>query len=319
MLLLDFINVGYGDSILIQELQQGKTAYTLLVDCGDTDMAAHYERHRICTCDYLKKAGILHIDTLLVTHLHKDHIGGLAQVAASFPVQQIVSSYYPPSSARAPDRKTGHFRDGAQSLVDAAGIYLDAITKLEQNGTQCQLLENTVGTLNLTEELSLNYIQGWKNRSDCQRMILDALYQEDDLPDETALNALDGYINNLSIVVLLQYKGHRILLPGDVTLSFWEEHPIPENCDIVKLPHHGHRDSFDPVFFQKVNPQYVVVSVSNERTDDCPSACLPQITAGRTLLFTDAVKFTWRDSAAPRSAVRFSIGLEDKLHPPIFV
>ncbi len=41
MLLLDFINVGYGDSILVRELHGTAAIYTMSIDCGDTEDPAH--------------------------------------------------------------------------------------------------------------------------------------------------------------------------------------------------------------------------------------------------------------------------------------
>ena len=264
MLLLDFINVGYGDSILIQEMNGTEPVYTILVDCGDTEEAAGYERGRIHVCSYLKKAGVRRIDTLLVTHLHKDHIGGLAQIAQTCPVRHIVSGYYPPNRAEAPWEKATEYHGGARALAEAAGIYLDALLKMEGVGTRRQLLRDTSETMQLTDDLSLYCIQGWKDRSTQQERILNALYQEKAAPAEEELTRLDGYINNLSIVSALRYKGRQVFLPGDATLSFWVEHPLPSHCDIVKLPHHGHRDSFNLELFQKTAPQYVVVSECTE-------------------------------------------------------
>ena len=162
MLLLDFINVGYGDSILVQEIQGGETVYTLLVDCGDTEEAAGYERQRIRTCDYLKKAGVRRIDTLLITHLHKDHLGGLLRIAEVCPIQRIVSSYYPPRNAKSLRKRAEGYQVGAQALAEAAGIYLDALRVMERFGTRQQLLQNSSETLRLTDSLSLDCVQGWK-------------------------------------------------------------------------------------------------------------------------------------------------------------
>ena len=316
MLLLDFINVGYGDSILVQEIQGGETVYTLLVDCGDTEEAAGYERQRIRTCDYLKKAGVRRIDTLLITHLHKDHLGGLLRIAEVCPIQRIVSSYYPPRNAKSLRKRAEGYQAGAQALAEAAGIYLDALRVMERFGTRPQLLQNSSETLRLTDSLSLDCVQGWKDFSDRQGRILDALYQDDIPPAESDINWLDCCINCLSIVSLLRYKGKRVLLPGDAGLSFWNDHPLPENCDIVKLPHHGHRDAFSAELFQKTDPKYVVVSVSNERTDDCPCADLPRMLEGRALLFTDAVMLPYSEDVPSRTAVRFIVDGTGRLYPP---
>lgn len=318
MLLLDFINVGYGDSILIRELRHDETVYTLLVDCGDTEDTAHYERHRISTRDYLRQSGVRHIDTLLLTHLHKDHVGGFSQVAGAFPIRRMVSGYYPPESARPLQEKAERYQGGPRALAVSAEIYLNGLRSMAKEGTERVLLQNASGTLPLTQALSLDYVQGWKDRNSRQQAIFDGLYQPGNPPAEE-LSELDGYINNLSIVSLLRYGGRRILLPGDVTLSFWEEHPIPEDCVILKLPHHGHRDSFSRGMFQKADPRYVVASVSNERTDDCPSACLPQMLEGRELLFTDAVRLTHQDGVSPRRALRFAISQEGEVSPPVLL
>lgn len=316
MLLLDFINVGYGDSILVQEIQGSETVYTMLVDCGDTEEAAGYDRQRIRACDYLKKLGVRRIDMLMVTHLHKDHVGGLVRIAEAYPVRRIVSNYYPPKSAKSPWKKAEEYQDGPRALTEAAGIYLDALRSLERIGTRWHLLQNTSETLRLTDSLSLDCVQGWKDCGTRQKRILDALYQDDTPPAERDLIWLDGCINNLSIVSLLCYKDKRVFLPGDACLSFWEEHPLPEHCDIVKLPHHGHRDAFNPDLFQKTDPEYVVASVSNERTDDCPSVSLLRMLEGRMLLFTDSVKLSHSEDAPARTAVRFTIDRKGRLYPP---
>ena len=319
MLLLDFINVGYGDSILIREIQENETVYTILVDCGDTENTAGYARGRISASEYLKWAGVQCIDTLLVTHLHKDHVGGLAEIARTCPIQHIVSSYFPPEGAKAPWEKAGKYHGGSKALAEAADIYLNALREMEPLGTRRQLLRDTAETLRLTDAVSLECVQGWKDLSSQQSRILDALYQGDSSLMEQDLIRLDCYINNLSVVSLLCYQGRRVFLPGDATLSFWAEHLLPEGCDIVKLPHHGHQDSFNPGLFQKTDPQYVVVSVSNERTDDCPSASLPQMLKGKSLLFTDAVRLPAQSSASPRAAIRFAIDGKGELHPPELV
>ena len=38
MLLLDFINVGNGDSTLIREMENGRQKFALLVDCGHDNL-----------------------------------------------------------------------------------------------------------------------------------------------------------------------------------------------------------------------------------------------------------------------------------------
>lgn len=76
-----FIDVGQGDSILIQT-PNGKT---VLVDGGKQSTGDK-------VVAYLKKAGVTSIDLLVATHPDADHIGGLVDVLKSFPVKKVLDS-----------------------------------------------------------------------------------------------------------------------------------------------------------------------------------------------------------------------------------
>ncbi|WP_060680227.1 ComEC/Rec2 family competence protein [Virgibacillus halodenitrificans] len=76
-----FIDVGQGDSILIQTPQNKN----ILIDGGPPDAG-----ERIVS--YLKKEGIKSIDLLVVTHPDVDHIGGLPHVMGQIPIKKIVDS-----------------------------------------------------------------------------------------------------------------------------------------------------------------------------------------------------------------------------------
>lgn len=71
--------MGQGDSILIVS-PEGKV---LLLDGGEAGSG---------TLNYLKKKGITHIDLMVATHPHADHIGGLVDVLGAIPVTEVVSN-----------------------------------------------------------------------------------------------------------------------------------------------------------------------------------------------------------------------------------
>lgn len=77
-LVVDFIDVGQGDAILITSLD----GTTMLIDAGDNS-----EENRIV--QYLKGQGIQKIDYVVGTHPHADHIGGLDAVIENFEIGQI--------------------------------------------------------------------------------------------------------------------------------------------------------------------------------------------------------------------------------------
>ena len=104
MLALDFINVGNGDSILVREMDAGRTRFAMLVDCGHDNLVRddhpplEDERSsRIYAGDFLRRQGVERLDLLLITHFHRDHIGGLGRVLDQVEVDELAAAYIPPA------------------------------------------------------------------------------------------------------------------------------------------------------------------------------------------------------------------------------
>lgn len=76
-----FIDVGQGDSILIQ----CPDGTTLLIDAGKIWCYTFLS-------DYLRRSGVDRIDFLIVSHPHGDHYGGLIEILKIFPVETILVS-----------------------------------------------------------------------------------------------------------------------------------------------------------------------------------------------------------------------------------
>lgn len=81
-----FIDVGNADCIFVR--QEDKT---MLIDAGE----AHTDEEVVA---YLQSYGVTHLDLVIATHPHADHIGGMATVLDTFSVGQYVMSFMPESA-----------------------------------------------------------------------------------------------------------------------------------------------------------------------------------------------------------------------------
>ncbi len=73
-----FIDVGQGDSILIQSDDAA-----MLVDAGTNESGT-------TVVEYLKSQGISHLNWVIGTHPHEDHIGGMDDVLRAFSVDRVM-------------------------------------------------------------------------------------------------------------------------------------------------------------------------------------------------------------------------------------
>ncbi|WP_282804692.1 ComEC/Rec2 family competence protein [Clostridium tetani] len=77
ILKVHYINVGQGDSILVQQDNEN-----MLIDAGPNSSSEKL-------VNYLKQNGIKEIKYLVATHPHEDHIGGMNKVINNFKVESI--------------------------------------------------------------------------------------------------------------------------------------------------------------------------------------------------------------------------------------
>jgi beta-lactamase superfamily II metal-dependent hydrolase len=311
VLLVDFINVGYGDAILVRERDGAETLFTLLVDAGDLSTGCPQgPSQRISAAGFLRREGVRRIDLLALSHLHLDHVGGLLSICDEFEVGELWTNCLPDKALwkRRLSGAQGQGKEnssGINNLICALNIYTEALVRLDKAGVSIRALDLQPLSLSLTAGLSACCFHADAGLCEKQDAVINGVLGGTMGPD--ALGPLDAWINDSSLRIVLDYQGRTIMLPGDVTAPYWKRFS-PGHCDILKVPHHCHRDALDEELLEKLKPAYGVISVSNDRPDPCPNPDVLRLLGKYAKCFaTDALHMAGLSLAGPHASVRFTI------------
>ena len=298
MLVLDFINVGNGDAILVRELEGDRQRFAMLVDCGHDSLVRddHPEpldprSRRIYAGDFLRCQGIDRLDVLLLTHFHRDHVGGLRRVLEQVTVDRLLTPYVPPEGAESldPDGDNGLAR-AARNLLRCMDFYA---LPLRNHRSRVRAVEELPGdrllTLRLTDALTMDILFGEPALYPRQRQVFDAAYQGE--RDEYGLIHWAKFMNVASLRQRLYYHGKEIVLGGDAYAHMWET-ATATPCDILKVPHHASLSSTTRKLLHLLQPETAVVCVAAGRPDERPHPYIVQLLQEcvENVYFTDAVE-----------------------------
>lgn len=227
-----FIDVGQGDSILI-ETPKGTR---ILVDTGPK--SERFDAGERILVPYLLQNGIKHLDALILTHAHADHVGGAAAVLKTIPVDWVGV----PEDGRdwLNGEKVEDERDSTGSgWGEESGLDRDLVNQL----THKKIEKMTAG-----DRLTLD--------SDIQLSVL--------APGELLTGTHSDENNNSLVLRLENQAGQSVLLTADM-----EEEEMEEilrtgqdfSTGLFKVPHHGSRFSLDIDWLDQIDPQAVVIPV----------------------------------------------------------
>lgn len=307
---ITFVNVGYGESILVRQAESG---FSMLIDAGSAEPEEYADgaSGRVRTDEYLRAIGLDHIDLMVSTHIHEDHLCGMLPVAERLCPATLWQTLPPGFTARemrdidpaiAPNASASKF---IRALNDARRLFAGVeagggrVTRVCAGMTAC-----------LCPGLTARVLAPGADR--CDRLaegLRAACAQADDAALLKALAALDAAMNNYSLILMLEYSGVRVLLPGDTNRAGYGDIAAEAlRADVFKVGHHGQKDGADPALIDAVRPRLTVCCASSDRRYESAAPALLDALRrrGSKLLFSDCPP-AGEDTAPPHNALTIAI------------
>ncbi len=148
--------------------------------------------------------------------------------------------------------------------IDHAGGTIDILKQIKH--TQCVYLQKEGDSSKVSKEI-VDYLK--ENKINYETIEESkTIYKEKDLevkvfkPDIKNLKNIDQKENETSIITLVAYKGKNILFMGDSgVLGFEKIEPLlPSRIDIIKIGHHGAKNTINKKMIDRLNPKYALIS-----------------------------------------------------------
>ncbi len=267
---LTFVNVGYGEAMLLEcpdpHCRGGRFVMVIDGGSGEAEEFAASASGRLPFGEYLRAYGPDHIDLMVCTHIHEDHLCGLpgaAEICTPSAFWQTLSGDFYRSMPPLDDRPAE--TASQDKFLRALRDYRSLCTSLAGRGSEIRAL--CAGEeMQLCEGLTCRVLSPTAQRAEelehSLRSVLDE--QAEDAFIEK-LSALDARMNNYSLMLLLDYRGTRILLPGDTNCQGYQGIDKAQlSAHLFKMGHHGQRDSVTPELLEAIHPQGAVCCASSD-------------------------------------------------------
>lgn len=313
---LTFVNVGYGEAILLEcpDPRFPGGVFVMLIDGGSGEAGEYADRAtgRTPLADYLADQALDHIDLMVSTHIHEDHICGMLPVAGRFPPAGLWQ-LLPPAFCRDVMRRldAGLAQTPSQDkFIRALNDCQTLVELVEAEGGQVRAMK-AGDSGRLCGGLTFQVLApGTKAREELRRLCRETFAETDQTEFRRSLSVLDARMNNFSLMLLLDYQGTRILLPGDTNChGYGGIDPAALEAHLFKVGHHGQRDGADRALLEAVRPRAVVCCASSDRRYDSahPDTLRLMEEYGAKLYFSDCPRLPGRD-LPPHRALAFSVG-----------
>lgn len=216
--------------------------HNILYDCGYIN-----EENDIDT--FLSSLGITHLDVVIVSHFHGDHAGCAPHIINNY--CDTNTKFY-----KCMDCDPSQFTSDQSDVTTYENAYKTALTNkgftytIPTNKSSVELFNGTVElTFYNTDTTNLQYYYG------TAEMI------ENLSAGSTA--------NNTSMCCLVRAYGTSVFMTGDIEYAGQKAIAdyVPQNVDILQVPHHAvNKNGYAP-FFARLNPKVSMFQKNNSTTD----------------------------------------------------
>ena len=313
---MSFINVGNGDAILLEMKDKSlqNDSFVMLIDGGSGE-AWEYENNdtgRLRAAEFLKQQNIDHIDVLVNTHIHEDHTCGLLDVMK----QNMPRVFWQPFDRKLwKQMKPLTIPDGMgeseRKFTAALNAYHSICEKVEEQGGKIAGKDSDIPS-----ELKIRILGPSTQLLQEQEQRIKCLYQQikpnKTLDDRSIkrIKELDAAMNDVSLVLLVEYEGHTFLLPGDTQITGYYRCNEELHAEIFKVGHHGQVNALEPKLLYAVSPKYAIISASSDRRYESAAPGILQMLHdfGTKMYFTDVPKVPpYTEGLIPHEGVAFEI------------
>lgn len=286
---IDFLNVGFGEATIIR-YANGNQSFCLVVDGGDVN--SNTNPRRISLAQYVREHNIEKIDVLVITHFHKDHIGGVYEVLGNVPIGKIKIHLMLPELIL-----ESRLIDYSTPMLASLSLYIQIVNRARELNISVDIVEKP--TTFHEQELSYKLLMPDMSKLKQLRLELNELDMSYLVEQMERLNRIDRMLNSTAMAVIISFKDESIaLLTSDVELDFWEPYQKElENIMVVQAPHHGDRHQISGEWLNSINPQAVIVSADDEGTYQLPHKEIEEMISEHCkakLYYTEATTTTHR-------------------------
>ncbi len=219
---VSFLNIGQGDAIYIENT----VGQTMLIDTGNKNSGVLKQIQRVTHCSKVR------IDTLMLTHPDQDHIGEVMTLIQKGYVKQIIHN---------------GFLDINQNSENQIENDIEEIVQTKK-----------IPTWNMLEYPSIDF----------KNFTINYLYPTEEPYQDKKGKSKSVDDNDYSIILKLTHDVQSFMLTGDAPIKVEKEMisnyctqtcPVLEST-VLKLGHHGSKNSSDIDFLKIVNAKEYIVS-----------------------------------------------------------